>query len=81
MKKRYQTSTERREYTVLNTSTKGFPDLIVLKGHNIEFFVEVKGGRHKCTRFGKQCTRNLKKWVLKLESKGFRRLDNPNHQT
>ena len=53
--------------------------MIVLKRHNIEFFVEVKGGRHKCTRFRKQYTRNLKKWILKLESKGFKRLDNPNH--
>jgi hypothetical protein len=33
----------------------------VLKRHNIEFFVEVEGGRHKCTRFRHK----------KLEEMGF----------
>jgi len=35
---------EKQGYVVLNVNDKGFPDLIVLKGREIQFLVEVKGG-------------------------------------
>jgi hypothetical protein len=35
---------EKQGYTVLNINERGFPDLIVLKGKEIQFLVEVKSG-------------------------------------
>ena len=32
---------------MLNLNDRGRPDLLILKDRQIQFFVEVKGGRHK----------------------------------
>lgn len=54
----------KKGYTILDTNTKGFSDLIVLKGHNIEFFVEAKDGKHKVHSFQETIHK-------KLEEMGF----------
>ena len=51
-------------YQVLNINSKGFPDLIVLDGNTIKFFVEVKGGKHRVHHF-------QMKTHQKLETMGF----------
>lgn len=55
---------KKQGYQVLNINRKGFPDLIVLKDREIQFFVEVKGGRHKIHSWQKQMHK-------KLEEMGF----------
>jgi len=56
-------------YLVLNVNEKGFPDLIVLKGKEIQFFVEVKGGKHKLHDFQVEFHKRLEKmgFPVKIE--------------
>jgi Holliday junction resolvase-like predicted endonuclease len=56
---------KKQGYTVLNAHDKGFPDLIILQGSTIKFFVEVKGGRHEVHLW-------QEKYHKKLERMGFK---------
>jgi len=51
-------------YQVLNSHKLGFPDLIILEGSTIKFFVKVKGGKHKVHPHQEEAQR-------KLEAMGF----------
>jgi Holliday junction resolvase-like predicted endonuclease len=51
-------------YVVLNPHEKGFPDLIAVKDGKIQFFIEVKSGKHKVHDFQQEIHNNL-------ESLGF----------
>ena len=46
-------------YQVLNMNKKGFPDLIVLDGSEVKFFVEVKGGKHRVHPFQEETHKGL----------------------
>ncbi len=54
-------------YQVLNVNMKGFPDLVVLKGKEIQFFVEVKGGNHEVHSFQRDTHEELKKMGFRVE--------------
>lgn len=55
-------------YQVLNVNKKGFPDLIVLKDGKVEFFVEVKGGRHKVHPFQKEVHKELERMGFQIKT-------------
>lgn len=57
-------SYRKQGHRVLNINKRGFPDLIVLEGREIRFFVEVKGGKHKVHPFQEEIHK-------KLENMGF----------
>jgi Holliday junction resolvase-like predicted endonuclease len=54
-------------YQVLNVNKKGFPDLIILKGKEIQFFVEVKGGRHKIHPWQRHVHNELEKMGFQVK--------------
>jgi Holliday junction resolvase-like predicted endonuclease len=58
----------RQGYQVLNAHEYGFPDLIVLEGTTIKFFVEVKGGRHKVHQHQEDAHRKLEKMGFQVRT-------------
>ncbi|HAX62359.1 MAG TPA: hypothetical protein DCX95_07400 [Elusimicrobia bacterium] len=65
---------ERQGYEVLRIGDTGFPDLIILKDKKIEFFIEVKGQKHKVHR-------EQKNYHKKLKDKGYEvKIEKVDHQ-
>jgi len=54
-------------YRVLNVNKKGFPDLIVLEGNEIKFFIEVKGRKHRVHPFQEKIHKELEKMGFQVK--------------
>ena len=64
-------------YQVLSVNEKGFPDLIVLKDKEIEFFVEVKTGRHRVHLFQEKVHKKIEKMGFQVRIERLERRSPP----
>lgn len=55
-------------YRVLNVNKKGFPDLIVLDGSEVKFFIEVKGGKHEVHSFQEETHKELEEMGFQVKT-------------